>query len=198
MVNEFLWNQFLILFPDVKSQNYFNRVQVWQKTIFSANITNLGKTRSTMITSSSLPFNSSLGYPVPACLHFEYGHRLLPPEINQSINQSINKSSENVLFDWAANRKEGKYLQQPMRTKRTTKLPKARENVRDQVVSGFSFTSDWSRKWWYFSKPITKRIKPKPGQFRITFDTIKYGSKLNRPVKPVFPRVLSYDITWTG
>ena len=49
-----------------------------------------------MITSSSLPFNSSLGYPVPACLHFEYGHRLLPPEINQSINQSISKSSENV------------------------------------------------------------------------------------------------------
>ena len=45
-----------------------------------------------MITSSSLPFNSSLGYPVPACLHFEYGHRLLPPEINQSIS----KSSENV------------------------------------------------------------------------------------------------------
>lgn len=89
MVNEFLWNQFLILFPDVKSQNYFNRVQVWQKTIFSANITNLGKTRSTMITSSSLPFNSSLGYPVPACLPVEYGHRLLPPEINQSINQLV-------------------------------------------------------------------------------------------------------------
>ena len=42
-----------------------------------------------MITSSSLPFNSSLGYPVPACLHFEYGHRLLPPEINQSINQLV-------------------------------------------------------------------------------------------------------------
>ena len=38
----------------------------------------------------------------------------------------------------------------------------ARENVRERVTIGFSFTSDWLRKWRAFFKPITKRSNAKP------------------------------------
>ena len=48
---------------------------------------------------------------------------------------------------------------------------KARENVREEVVICFGFTSDWLRKWREFFKPITERSNAKAKQPRITFDT---------------------------
>ena len=50
-------------------------------------------------------------------------------------------------------------------------LHKARENVPEQVAIGFGFTSDWSRKWREFFKPITERSNAKPKRTRITFYT---------------------------
>ena len=38
---------------------------------------------------------------------------------------------------------------------------------------GFGLTSDWSRKWREFFKPITKRITAKPKQTGIPFDSQK-------------------------
>ena len=47
-----------------------------------------------------------------------------------------------------------------MRTQgKTSKLPKARENADDQVVTGFNFASDWLREWCEFSGPIIGRTK---------------------------------------
>ena len=70
-----------------------------------------------------------------------------------------------------ANQKKEKYPKEPIRTKKTSKLPEARENAGDQVVIGFSFVSDWSRERREFSKPITERSKAKPMQSEITFNT---------------------------
>ena len=53
----------------------------------------------------------------------------------------------------------------------TANFLKARENARNQVVFGFSFTFDWLRLWREFSGPITQRSKAKPKQYNITFDT---------------------------
>ena len=38
----------------------------------------------------------------------------------------------------------------------------ALEHVRDQVMIGFSFASDWFRRWHKFSRPVTERRKVKP------------------------------------
>ena len=53
---------------------------------------------------------------------------------------------------------------------RTSQLPKAWENVGDQIVVGFTFASDWLIEWREFSGPITERSKAKPTQSRITCD----------------------------
>ena len=37
---------------------------------------------------------------------------------------------------------------------------------------GFSYTSDWLRKWREFSGPVTAGSKTKPMQSWITFDTL--------------------------
>ena len=75
---------------------------------------------------------------------------------------------------------KSKQSQQPIRRKEillranesaNKKQPKARENAGDQVVIGFSFASDWLRKWHEFSEPIIERSKGKLKQSRITFDT---------------------------
>lgn len=50
-------------------------------------------------------------------------------------------------------------------------LPKAQENVSDQVVIGFSLALDWLRGWREYSEPITEQSKAKLKQNRITFDT---------------------------
>ena len=47
----------------------------------------------------------------------------------------------------------------------------AREDASNQVAIGFSFASDWLRKWQEFSEPITKRNKAKPKQPGIIFNT---------------------------
>ena len=47
----------------------------------------------------------------------------------------------------------------------------ARENVRERVMIGFRFTSDWLKKWREFFKPITERNTAKPKQMRISFYT---------------------------
>ena len=39
------------------------------------------------------------------------------------------------------------------------------------MAIGFSFVSDWLRRWREFSRPITEHSKAKPMQSRITFDT---------------------------
>ena len=48
----------------------------------------------------------------------------------------------------------------------------ARENVRERVMIGLDFTSDWMKKWRGFSRPITKRkaCNEKQKQMQITFD----------------------------
>ena len=59
-----------------------------------------------------------------------------------------------------------------MRTQgKTSKLPKAQENVDDQVVTGFNFASDWLREWCEFSGPIIGRTKARTKQSRISFET---------------------------
>ena len=52
-------------------------------------------------------------------------------------------------------------------------MPRARENADDQVAIGFSFESDWLRKWREFSKQIIKRSEVKQNQSNlgVTFDT---------------------------
>ena len=45
-----------------------------------------------------------------------------------------------------------------------------RVKVCERVTIGFGVTSDWSRKWREFLKPITKISNAKPKQMRITFD----------------------------
>ncbi len=47
----------------------------------------------------------------------------------------------------------------------------ARENVRERVMIGFGFSSDWLRKWRKIFEPITKRSNAKPKQTQLTFDT---------------------------
>ena len=49
---------------------------------------------------------------------------------------------------------------------KTNKLRETREK-RDQVAIGFSFESDWIRKWREFSGPITQRSEAKTMQSRI-------------------------------
>ena len=59
-----------------------------------------------------------------------------------------------------------------MRTQANTRYrPQARENVSDQVMIGFSFASDWLRKWREIFRPITESNKAKPMKSRITFHT---------------------------
>ena len=43
---------------------------------------------------------------------------------------------------------------------------KARENVREEVVFGLGFTSDWLGKW----REITERSNAKPKQTPVTLD----------------------------
>ena len=59
-----------------------------------------------------------------------------------------------------------------MRTQsKTSRIPKARENMGDQVVIGFDFASDWLREWCEFSGPIIGRTKARTKQSRISFET---------------------------
>ena len=88
-----------------------------------------------------------------------------------------------ALFDWVSKKPKPKLSQRPIKTKRniprrqwklkanTSKRRQARENASDQVAIGFSFASDWLKKWREISKPITECSTPKPMQSRITFDT---------------------------
>ena len=51
-------------------------------------------------------------------------------------------------------------------------MPKARENVGNQVVIGFSFASDWLRQWrefFWVNHRATERSKAEPMQSRMTF-----------------------------
>ena len=51
----------------------------------------------------------------------------------------------------SANHNKGLRHHQPIRSqKKTGELPKARENVSEQVVIGFSFASDWFKEWREF------------------------------------------------
>ena len=53
------------------------------------------------------------------------------------------------------NQKEKKRLKEPIKLKKS-KLLKARENVSEQVMIGFSFASDWLTEWREVSGSITK------------------------------------------
>ena len=66
-----------------------------------------------------------------------------------------------------ANQNKGKCQREPIRTQN----PEARENAGDRVTYGFSFESNWPKKWREFYEPITERNKSKPKQTRITFDS---------------------------
>jgi len=50
----------------------------------------------------------------------------------------------------------------------TSNRHQARENACEQVAIGYSFTSDWWRKWRENFEPITDRSKAKPKQMQIT------------------------------
>ena len=63
---------------------------------------------------------------------------------------------------------------------RISQLPKARENVGDQIVVGFTFASDWLIEWREFSGPITEQSKAKLMQSRITFDAQVKTSLVNK------------------
>ena len=54
---------------------------------------------------------------------------------------------------------------------KTSKLPRARENMSDQVATGFACESDWLRKWLDSSLLITERSKAKLKRSLNTFDT---------------------------
>ena len=60
-----------------------------------------------------------------------------------------------------------KFSQEPMRTLRKNKQTARNAEKRDQVAVGFSFESDWIRKWREFSGPITQRSEAKTMESRI-------------------------------
>lgn len=49
----------------------------------------------------------------------------------------------------------------------------ARENASEKVAIGFSFDSDWFRKWPEFSTLITQPSKAKPENSQITRNILK-------------------------
>ena len=69
-------------------------------------------------------------------------------------------------------RKENTFKNQWELRAKTTKQPKARKNTDDQVVIGFRVASDWSRKRYEFSGPITERGNAIPKQSQNSFDTL--------------------------
>ena len=74
---------------------------------------------------------------------------------------------------WPIRRYEDTFMSQwPLKVK-TTKLPKERDNTDDQVMIGYSFTSEGLREWCKFSGPITEQSKPKLKLSQITLDTLK-------------------------
>ena len=68
---------------------------------------------------------------------------------------------------------------------KTTKLPKERENTDDQVMMGYSFTSEWLREWCKFSGPITEQSKPKLKLSQITLDSHKNFSNSTLSIRKV-------------
>ena len=48
-----------------------------------------------------------------------------------------------------------------MSNQKSKGLHEARENLREQDMIGFGFTSDWLKKWRGFFKPITERSSVK-------------------------------------
>ena len=62
-----------------------------------------------------------------------------------------------------ANQKKKKSLKEPTKLKKS-KLPKARENVSEQVMIGFSFASDWLTEWREVSGSITEWSETKSMQ----------------------------------
>ena len=69
-------------------------------------------------------------------------------------------------------RKENTFKNQWELRAKTTKQPKARKNTDDQVVIGFRVASDWLRKRYEFSGPITERGNAIPKQSQNSFDTL--------------------------
>ena len=69
---------------------------------------------------------------------------------------------------------------------RTSQLPKARENVGDQIVVGFTFASDWLIECREFSGPITEQSKVNEMQSRITLDTQLKISPLGLRLCPLY------------
>ena len=112
-------------------------------------------------------------------VHHRYFFLLFPPIvfrpwlfnfIQERISTECCKTKATVIT--IASLKKRKY---PIKAKiiqnKTSKLPQARENACDQVVFGFSFESDWLRKWREFSESNTAWRKSKPKLSRINFDT---------------------------
>ena len=63
------------------------------------------------------------------------------------------------------------------------------------MAIGFSFASDWLRKWREISRPITERSKAKAMQFQITFDTQLKIALCPRVIKVLQPNLLEADKT---
>ena len=78
-----------------------------------------------------------------------------------------------------------------MRTqsKYTCNRPQAQENASDQFAIGFSFASDWLRRWRDFPRPITERSKAKskaiPDCFQHSIENYSLKSKFETIVKRV-------------
>ena len=80
----------------------------------------------------------------------------------------------------------------------TCKQSQTRENASDHVAIGFGFASYWLSTWHEFSRPITERIKAKPMQSRITFDTqFQIALKGRNPILRVrWPVIFSNQNLW--
>ena len=67
-------------------------------------------------------------------------------------------------------------------------MPEARENAGDQVAVGFSFVSDWLRKWREFSGPIIEQSEATIMQYCLTFDTFFFSFLLSDTLFTLLPR----------
>ena len=77
---------------------------------------------------------------------------------------------------------------EPVKIKGKSKVPEARENAGDQVAVGFSFVSDWLRKWRELSGPITEQSEATIMQYCMTFDTFFFPFLLSDTLFTLLPR----------
>ena len=104
-----------------------------------------------------------------------------------------NFSCDRALFDWMSqNQNQSMYDSQSDKGKKiltrsqrellvkTSKLPGAQENASGQVAIGFSFESNWLRKWGEFSDQSQNEVKQNQSMYNSQSDK---GKKISSGVK---------------